>query len=237
MSGELRLHIWDDNKNWVDFTDRFHKNRNGLESVGTIKRKLMDEIINSTFSTSLTSIKMNNSDYFWDNINKWEDLKTVNGQSANFSLSKNYYEVDLKGNWIKLSEYFENKYIVLGFFQIKKFSTFLNKGIASIKLKSISQYLKEKSAENVKNGKGWYINYSVTFLLKELLNSLDDELFNYDLPDRLKIPTINGKRMFSQLGMPPSEVRNNIYNPLVYYQFSVQFSDQFLNVNLDGKLG
>lgn len=238
MSGKLRLYIRDNNNNWADFTDRFHKDRNGLESIGAIKRILMEGIIEGTFETSLTNIKMDNSDYFWDSTVGWDSVQTTNGNTASFSTTKNGYEIDLKGNWIKLIEFIgDNQYLVLGLFRIKQFSTYLKKGVADIKLKSVTQYLKEKSAKMIKDGKGWYINRPITFLLKELLKDLDEDLFSFDLPGRIKTRTVDDIRVFSQLGTPPQQVKYNLYNPLYWYPFALPFSDQFLNISLEGKLG
>lgn len=236
MRGKLEIYIRDNTGTWVDFTDRFSKDSNGLEQMSNLVKSLADDISGSVFRTSLTKITLDNSDFFWDSLENWD------GDYSDFTSSKNGYETDLSGHWIKIVEFFNDKsesnYQNLGFYRIKSFSTYLNKGIAEITLKSISQYLNEKKAEFAKFGKGWYINRPVSFLLNKLLSNLDSDIFSINLPDRIRTPTVDNIRVFSTLGTPPEEVRNNIYNPLTYYPYSSDdFSDEFLHDGLQGRLG
>lgn len=232
--GNISVYIRDKNKKWVDFTSRFSRNSKGLKNISSISKVLSGDSVNNLYKTDTTTIVLDNSDYFWDSYNNWDDVTTVDGNKADFDSTKKGYEADIAGHWIRIMDYKDDKDITLGLFKIKKFSTFINKGIAKLKLNSLAAYLDKKSAEFARDGRGWYVNKPVAFLIDKLLSVLDDDLFNIDLPDRIKIPTSSNNRVFSQLGQPVQNVKDNLYNPLFYYPFTSEFSNSFMNENLQG---
>lgn len=237
MSYVFKLYIQDEGSRWVDFSDRLQEDEKGnLSAAGTVSKSLVGDDIISMYKTNKIKLALDNSQFFWDNVEKWEDIKTVDGNIADFNLSKNNYEIKLTNNWAKLACFDKNdNYYSLGIYKIESLSTNLSQATANMSLISISNYLQKRDANIVKDGQNWYINRSITFLLEKLLNEADSgDTFETNLPDTIKIPTYKNIRTFSQLGQPPQRMKNNLYNPYIYLPYTEEFNDEFRHEGLEG---
>lgn len=237
MNYIFKLYIQDEGDRWVDFSDRLQEDEKGnVLATGSISKSLVGDDIISMYKTNRIKIALDNSQFFWDNVEKWEDIKTVKGNTADFNLSKNNYEIELTNNWAKLSCFDKNdNYYSLGIYKIESISTNLSQATANISLISVSNYLQKRDANIIKNGQDWYINKPITFLLERLLNEADSgNTFETDLPETIKIPTYKSIRIFSQLGQPPQRVKHNLYNPLMYFPFTDEYNDEFRHEGLEG---
>lgn len=149
----MEVLLLNSNNEWVDFSDKYIR-------MSSVTHKSGDITTKSSFTTSIGKIVMDNSDSYWEDPDNWS--------SSNWTLSKNENEVFFKGISLILRQKDKDGNITpIGRYKIKSFST--KQGLAYFELYSLSQWLKEKTAENTKYGHAWYQFRSISFLLEELL--------------------------------------------------------------------
>ncbi len=203
---------------WVDFTDKLKKQgKYKLSNIGTITHSTESKAVGGVFLSSISDVSMENADGFWDNPSDWSDLKTIYGNPVSFSTSKNKREMVLTKNKCRVvvESLLKDGTIredTVGVFRIRGFSTDSTSGLATLEIVSLAQYLKDAKADKCRNGKSWYENRSIIFLIKELLklefgDKTTGELpASFKFPDQLSIPTFDGQRTLSSFGRPPEKV-------------------------------
>lgn len=140
------------NNEWVDFSDK-------LVRLSSLSHIAGDLITKSSLVTSISNLIMDNSNYFWEDLDNWN--------SDNWKFSKNNNDLFFKGTDVLIRTIQNDNINSLGIFKIAQFYT--KNGLAYFKLESRAQWLKRKSADAVKNGHVWYKFRSISFLLEELL--------------------------------------------------------------------
>lgn len=218
LSYNVKFYIQDSGHTWVDFTDRLEKQgKYKLSSIGSVSHSTETKAIGGTFTSSISDVVMDNSDSFWDDPSMWSTLKTINNTTAIFNTSKNGREVSLKKSKCRvvIETLLKDGTIredTVGVFRVKGFTTNSKDGTATLEIESLSQNLKNISAEKVKNGKAWYENRPIVFLIQELLklefgSKTDNSLPpTFKFPDSISIPTFDGTRALSSFGRPPERV-------------------------------
>jgi hypothetical protein len=203
---------------WVDFTDKLKKQgKYKLSNIGTISHSTESKAVGGVFLSSISDVSMENADGFWDNPSDWSDLKTIYGNTASFSTSKHKREMVLTKNKCRVvvESLLKDGTIredTVGVFRIRGFSTDSTSGLATLEIVSLAQYLKDAKADKCRNGKSWYENRSIIFLIKELLKlefgdkDTGELPASFKFPDQLSIPTFDGQRTLSSFGRPPEKV-------------------------------
>lgn len=235
ISFQIKFYIEDSaavgSKEWVDFSDSLEyidvnptgererinitKGVNKYLKVGNISHKTEVVVAGNTFITSIQSVTVDNNDGFWDNPDQWGDLQNIRGEAATFELSQLGQEIVLD----KLRCKFTIELVhaddsieegTLGVFRIKNVKTNNNTGKAELIIADQSFFLKKLDAAEVKNGRSWYEQRPVKFLIQELLKQeplfidSDGELLtNFNFPDVVRIPTSDTTRVLSSYGRPP----------------------------------
>lgn len=220
---EIRVHIQDDNGEWVDFTDKVSKDTQGRLLVpGSIRYRSESIAGGSHMITSINNVVMDNSDGFFSAPFP-STLKTINGNDASFSLSEAGNMSVLSGKrlrivirvYVKSTDSYEET--TIGTFIINKYEN--NNNRTTIEIYSLSQVLNKLSAENVKKFTGWYRNRPVYWLVSELLKGKyfrsvqgDDQIYRMLTPlgtniqRVINIPTIDGSFVLSHYGQPPEGI-------------------------------
>lgn len=205
-----KVYVKDDNGKWIDFTTRVSNvGKDSLLRMGTISHVAEKDLFG--FHTTLQSIKMDNSDGFW-NQPVPSTLKAVDGSAASFPRSKNsqqsvYYKHELK---VAIQLVLNDGRIEEGNAGIFLINTIAvnTDGTASIGLMGLAKPLMERDASKVKDGRSWYINKPIWFLIRELLKTeyagVGGELPDtFVLPSVVEIDTANDERALSHYGRPP----------------------------------
>ena len=216
---EVRLYILDHGKEnpeeagrdpeWVDFTEFAGIYR--VESIPDVINIGTEGVKPFRFKASSLSLKLNNSDYAFDNL-KTIDFKTVNGNDALFLKTPNGTNLDIQFRPAKLVGKFPKAEMTVAYdlahFRINSFTTDLT-GSANLKLDSLEKEFIEKDASSVKDGKNWYFDRSVKFLVEELIKSVRREYdsgtentIGNDTIDLSAIETGSSERVFSEMGRP-----------------------------------
>jgi len=235
MDYEFKFYIRDSEHKWVDFSNRFVFGRtNSFKSISSLTFKLADIMLSDSVNFTLSDLKLQNHDYFFDTPSLWNSLVTVDGAIANFNKSSNSREINMLDTWCRFSAVKYNQDDIsifsLGNFIIHEFVTNGN-GEVNFALKSISEPLTRLDASKVRDGNSWYVNKSITYLLEKILLLYFGEgntLPNYfSLPDILTIPTYDGSRYVSSFGRPPEKIIGELYVPPEYYSYSNAFGQAF----------
>jgi|GEM_PF-5112744 len=218
LSFNVKFYIQDANKHWVDFTDKLERRgKYKLADIGSISHTTETQAIGGNFTSSISNVSMDNSDGFWDDPSQWQSLKTINSSSATFNVSKNGREISLEKAKCRvvIESVLKDGSIredTVGVFRIRGFSTDSKSGITELEIESLSQSLKDLKADKVKNGKAWYENRSIVFLVQELLKlEFADKVTNtlpasFKFPTQVSIPTYDGSRVLSSFGRPPERI-------------------------------
>lgn len=218
-----KVYIKDDNDKWIDFTSRVSNvGKDALLRMGTISHVAEKDLFG--FHTTLQSIKMDNSDGFWSQPIP-STLKTIDGSTASFSKSKNFqqsifYKHELK---VAIQLVLNDGKIeegTAGIFLINTI-TVNSDGTVTLKLMGLAKPLMDRDASKVKDGRSWYINKPIWFLVRELLKTeyagVDGELPDtFVLPSVVEIDTANGERALSHYGRPPEWDGSNWRNDGLY---------------------
>jgi len=201
---------------WVDMT----------EFAGLYRLQKVPDIINVgtegvrpyRFKASSLTLKAINTDFAWDNLKKI-DLTTIDGNPAKFMLTENETNLDLKFRPAKFVAKFPKENMTvsyeLGHFRIDTIDTD-SSGSASIRLNSLEKDFIEKSAATVKNGKNWFFDKSVKFLVEELIKEVRNEykdnkevVVGQDTISLSGIETADNQRAYSEFGRPDVTVKPN----------------------------
>ncbi len=166
---------------WVDFSDRCEINgRNSLVDIGTLTHSIEGRRPNS-FHTTLQTIKLANDDYFWD-VPLIHSLFTINGNKAFYQLSTGGENNSWFRREVKITlRQAQGEISVekdLGHFLIEGVTTDSETGIANTKVVGLEKPLIEKDADTVKDGKRWFKNKKVKFLVEELLKTVYKQIVN-----------------------------------------------------------
>ena len=240
MNVNYKVYIEDLNGHWIDFSDRLGvRGRNKVVDIGTIKHLFKKEDLSTSFMSSNSSIILDNSDGFFDDANAWSNLVSIDNTpiiiGTDLKLSTGKREVKLKDLKCKVkAEVLQSTGVVipyvLGVFLIQEVTT-SDSSQAILKLKSLETKLREANAAKVKNGRDWYVNRSVVFLIKQLLLSCYNEdgviPTGFSLPTALSIPSYNGKRFTSVFGRPPDYLIGSLYVPPEYKSYSSAYNSSF----------
>jgi len=212
MIYEIKFYIQDKNKRWVDFSNRLGQAGNRLKGISTISHKTESKTYGGVILSSISSVTMDNSDGFWDNPDEWQNLRTIDGYTAEWNVSTNGREISLQKAKCKISVVVQSENgtyeeYTLGIFYINEVSTSNSRDTTTLKLVSLGYYLKNIEASKVRKGKKWYSYVPMSFLIKELLKlefaEDDGELPDgFIIPDKLEINV--GERVFSIQGIPPN---------------------------------
>lgn len=228
-SYEIKVYIEDDNDLWVDFSARARRGQNRLIGIGDISHG--SELALWQYVTQTSNIKFDNSDGFFNRpfplSTDPDALITLKGSAADFSnsMSKNYQMTVLRGHRIRFSvlirvpsEPFSGATTygrtahdsveeqVIGTFMMDSCAkTFGKEPTVSVKIKSFSKIMSEKSVETVKNGTSWYENRPTRFLIEQILRlqwptGIPD---SFHLEPAVDMPLPSGERICSIFGPPP----------------------------------
>lgn len=161
---------------WVDFT----------EISGIYRLKDIPDVINIgaetatrpfVFKSSSITLKLDNSDYIFDNLKK-VNLTTIDGNAAKFLSTAEGSNLDLNyRNARVVARVPQSEMTVeydLGNFIVKNIETDTN-GNARLNLDSNEKLFIEAQASKVKDGRNWYFDRSVKFLVEELVKSVRRE--------------------------------------------------------------
>uniref|UniRef100_A0A6H1ZM42 Uncharacterized protein n=1 Tax=viral metagenome TaxID=1070528 RepID=A0A6H1ZM42_9ZZZZ len=202
---------------WVDFTDRISRSgTNRLVEIGNIVHNSENQAVGGVFTSSTNNVAMSNSDGFWDDPDKWDSLKTIGNDTATWNKSDSGGEISLQKTKCKIGvETLQKdgtvKEYTMGVFRILGFDTDNASGITKLKIVGLAHWLRKLDASEKRNGRGWYENRNITFLMRELLkmefaDTSQDLPITFSLPDTLSIPTFEGDRVLSSYGRPPDRV-------------------------------
>ena len=86
MIYEIKFYIQDKNKRWVDFSNRLGQAGNRLKGISTISHKTESKTYGGVILSSISSVTMDNSDGFWDNPDEWQNLRTIDGYTAEWNV-------------------------------------------------------------------------------------------------------------------------------------------------------
>lgn len=208
-SYDIKFYIQDNNNKWVDFSTRGSLGRNALLKIGTVSHSSEKDVAGG-FVTTIQSILVDNSDGLWDK--PFENLSTINNVAASFTSSGYYQRSIVYRHRVKLSMLLcmrdgSVEEGTIGVFLIDEI-TYKNDGTVEIKLVGLAKKLMERDASKLKNGRSWYTNMPVSFLVKELLKtefatSSGGLPGTYILPGSIDIDTANSTRALSHYGRPP----------------------------------
>jgi len=201
---------------WVDMTEFAGLYR--LQKVPDVINVGTEGIRPYRFKASSLTLKMINTDFAWDNLKKI-DLVTVEGNPAKFKLTENETNLDLKFRPVKFVAKFPKENMTvsyeLGHFRINSINTD-SSGAASLKLDSLEKDFIEKDADTVKDGKNWYFDRSVKFLVEELIKEVRSEykdnkevVVGQDTISLSGIETTDNQRVYSEFGRPIVTVKPN----------------------------
>jgi len=210
----IKVYIEDDNLEWVDFSSRVKRKKDLVLEIPNIKRDADSRFISSSFVSSASNLKVDNSDGFWEKPLDFT-MKTEKGNTASFSKTKNESETVWCRRRIqfRIIEFFQDTMIEnpVGTFLIDEIETDLSPE-ATLKLAGLEKPLMERDASVIKNGQTWYQNRSISFLVKKLLEIEYAKRNDGRLPDtfkildRINLSTFDGEKTSSVIGPPPMEV-------------------------------
>jgi hypothetical protein len=187
LSVDFKLYIQDKNSAWVDFSDS--GNRYGvdaLKALGTIKNKIDADL--GSLVTTVQSVTLRNEGGFFDKPFP-SSLKTTTGTSSSFDHSKNYKRPILRGRKCKIAARCRvpNTYlnsaviawapidvteeIVLGYFIVNEITPDIQNNEISLDLISLDGKLQKKDGSGITDGKTWYENRPISFLIEKILES------------------------------------------------------------------
>ena len=196
---ELKFFIQDDNGNWIDFTDRAEmRGRNQLRKLGSISYSA--ERLRGQLQQKLGSLTLDNTDNFWDKPfpaleSTFDENWKPHVATATFPTSFSGKETSIYRNKaavrasVRLQGQEVEEHLVLGVFLVDNISTDHKSRAATLSFVSIAQILTEDKLQNFKDGKTYYENRDIIFLVKELLKrTLADS--NGDVPSTFDIDNI-----------------------------------------------
>jgi len=210
----IKVYIEDDNLEWVDFSSRVKRKKDLVLEIPNIKRDADSRFISSSFISSASNLKVDNSDGFWEKPLDFT-MKTEKGNTASFSKTKNESETvwcrrRIQFRFIEsfIEQHFEHP---IGTFLINEIESDLSSE-ATLNLVGLEKPLMERDASVVKNGQTWYQNRSISFLVKKLLELEYAKRNNGRLPNtfnilnRINLETFDGSKTNTTIGPPPMEV-------------------------------
>jgi len=169
---------------WLDLTDRVAYDR--LASLPGLQRRQTRQA--GAAEVSLSSIVMDNSDRFWDKSPPAGIITWLRKQ-------------------IRVSVVAPPAPVVLGVFLIEDLETATDSDVATLTVAGFSKRLVDKKADRVKNGRDWWTNKGVGWLIRQLLLTefTVAEMQSWTgIAQRYKILLADTtRRAFSTYGRPP----------------------------------
>ena len=221
---EVRLYIQDHGREndtetgrdpeWIDFTEI--ENTYRLEEVTDVISIGGEGKRPYVFEASSLSLKLNNGDYIFDNL-KRANLTTVKGNTAKFLSTPENSNLDLRNREVKLTGRFSQAERTveqdLCHFIVRGIET-SSDGSATLNLDSLEKQFMEVQAGKVKDGRNWYANRSVKFLVEELIKSVrrkyestKEKIKDGDIINISTLETPDGDRQFSEFGKPIAKIK------------------------------
>lgn len=189
----IQFEMQDTDGYWVDLSDRFRQDR--LVSMGGGLSARQEREVGA-FDVQLATITVKNDDRFWD-------LAPLLAYPAEFIFASTWKRRRVRITLITLGGAQS-----VGVWLLEKVTTRANNGQATLTLRTLASLFVDAQADRVRNGKQWWINKPVGFLVKRLLETrmtpAEVEAFP-EIQNTYQIPSSTGEFSVSSFSRPPED--------------------------------